>query len=145
MNLTKFSSIIKRFNFTKVLDAKDLPAYAKQYIKNENVLSVYKTESDHAVFTDKKIVLFDNKDNEKQIYTIPYKSISNPSVNFKENSAELGLYMDSGYPVVLKFSNMDGNDKLRLRLLYTCMDKFVNNQDPVKEDIEKLITNSIKL
>ncbi len=142
---TRFKNITKRFNFSKVLDKNDLPAYAKQYIKNEIVLSVYKTENDHGVFTDKKIVLFDNKDNAKQIYTIPYKSISCPSINFKEDSAELDLYLDSGHPVTLNFSNMDGNDKLRLRLLYVCLDKLVNNQNPVKEDMDKLINNNVQL
>lgn len=140
-----FKAITKRFNFSRVLDKSDLPAYAKQYIKNEIVLSVYKTDYDHGVFTDKKIVLFDNKDNDKQIYTIPYKSISCPSINFKENSAELDLFLDSGHPVKLNFSNMSGDDKLRLRLLYVCLDKLVNNQEPVKEDMEKLLSNNVKL
>lgn len=145
MSYTKFRQITKRFNFSKVLEKDKLPAYARQYIKNEHILTIYKTERDHGIFTDKKIVLFDNKGNSKQIYTIPYKSISNPSITFNEDNAELNLYMDSGYPVCLKFINMDGNDKLRLRVLYTCIDKIINDQEPVKEDMESLINDTIKL
>lgn len=145
MSYTKFRNITKRFYFSKVLEKKELPAYARQYIKNEKVLTIYKTERDHGIFTDKKIVLFDNKGSSKQIYTIPYKSISNPSISFNDNIAELNLYMDSGYPVTLKFINMDGTDKLRLRVLYTCIDKIINNQEPIKEDMDALINNTIKL
>lgn len=143
--MTKFRNITKRFNFREILDKKDLPAYARQYVKNEEILTIYKTERDHGVFTDNKIVLFDNKDNSKQIYTIPYNSISNLSVIFNDDNATLNIYMDSGYPVGLKFINMNGTDKLRLRILYTCIDKIINNQEPVKEDMKKLINNTVKL
>ena len=143
--MTKFRNITKRFNFREILDKKDLPAYARQYVKNEEILTIYKTERDHGVFTDNKIVLFDNKDNSKQIYTIPYKSISNLSVIFNDDNATLNIYMDSGYPVGLKFINMNGTDKLRLRILYTCIDKIINNQEPVIEDMKKLINNTVKL
>lgn len=143
--MTKFRNITKRFNFSKVIDKEDLPGYVRQYIKGEKVLTVYKTERDHGVFTDNKIVLFDNKGNSKNIHTIPYRSISNLSVVFNEKDAEFKLYMDSGYPARLKFINMSGDDKLRLRILYTCIDKIVNNQDPIKEDMKRLIDNNIKL
>lgn len=143
--MTKFKNIVKRFRFSKVIEKDDLPAYVRQYIKGEQVLTAYKTNQDHGVFTESKIVLFDNKKDSKQIYTIPYKSISNPSVTFNAKDAELNLYMDSGAPVSLKFINMSGNDKLRLRILYTCIDKIIGNQEPVKEDMKKLITNNIKL
>ena len=128
-----------------MVDKKDLPAYVRQYIKKEQVLTTYKTSRDYGVFTDKKIVLFDNKGMSKQIFTIPYKSISNQSIIFNEDSAELDLLMDSGYPVILKFINMKGEDKLRLRILYICIDKIINNQEPIAEDIKNLINNNIKL
>ncbi len=141
---TKFNKITKFFNFSGVVDKNDLPAYARQYIKKEQILTIYKTTRDYGVFTDKKIVLFDNKGKSKQIYTIPYKSISNPSVVFDEDSAELNLLLDSGFPVSLKFVNMSGIDKMRLRILYICIDKLVNGQEPVAEDMKNLITNNIK-
>ncbi|MCI8569653.1 MAG: PH domain-containing protein [Bacilli bacterium] len=145
MSYTKFKKITKNFNFSSVVDKKDLPAYVRQYIKKEQILTTYKTSRDYGVFTDKKIVLFDNKGMSKQIFTIPYKSISNQSIIFNEDSAELDLLMDSGYPVILKFINMKGEDKLRLRILYICIDKIINNQEPIAEDIKNLINNNIKL
>ncbi len=145
MSYTKFRKITKHFNFSRVLEKKELPAYARQYIKNEQILTSYKTERDHGIFTDKKIILFDNKGMNKHIYTVPYKSISILAVTFKEESATLNLYMDSGYPISLKFVNMNSIDKLRLRILYTCIDKIINNQQPIKEDMENLINNKLKL
>lgn len=145
MTYTKFRKITKHFNFSRVLEKKELPAYARQYIKNEQILTSYKTERDHGIFTDKKIILFDNKGMNKHIYTVPYKSISILAVTFKEESATLNLYMDSGYPISLKFVNMNSIDKLRLRILYTCIDKIINNQQPIKEDMENLINNKLKL
>lgn len=145
MSYTKFRKITKHFNFSRVLEKKELPAYARQYIKNEQILTSYKTERDHGIFTDKKIILFDNKDTNKHIYTVPYKSISILAVTFKEESATLNLYMDSGYPISLKFVNMNSIDKLRLRVLYTCIDKIINNQEPIKEDMENLMNNKLKL
>lgn len=145
MSYTKFRKITKHFNFSRVLEKKELPAYARQYIKNEQILTSYKTERDHGIFTDKKIILFDNKGMNKHIYTVPYKSISILAVIFKEESATLNLYMDSGYPISLKFVNMNSIDKLRLRILYTCIDKIINNQQPIKEDMENLINNKLKL
>ena len=143
--MVKFSNITKSFQFSKVVEQKDLPAYVKQYIKNEQVLTTYKTKKDYGVFTDNKIVLFDNDSSSKQIYTIPYKSISTQSIVFGKDSSQLNLYMYSGHPVNLKFINMSGTDKLRLRILYTCIDKIINNQETIKEDMKKLINNTVKL
>ncbi len=143
--MTKIRNIVKHFRFSKVVTQDNIPAYIRQYVKNEQVLTTYRTSHDHGVFTNTKMVLFDNQQKTKQIYTIPYKSISITSVVFGKDTAELNLYMDSGYPISLKFVDMNGTDKLRLRILYTCIDKFVNNKEPIKEDIEKLINNTIKL
>lgn len=143
--MTKLRNITKHFQFSKVVEQKDLPAYVKQYIKNEQVLTSYKTKKDYGVFTDNKIILFDNKSDSKKNYTIPYKSISSLSIVFSKDTSQLNLYMDSGYPVNLKFTNMSGTDKLRLRILYTCIDKIINNQEPIQEDMNNLINNTVKL
>ncbi len=89
--------------------------------------------------------MFDKDSSSKQIYTIPYKSISTQSVVFGKDSSQLNLYMYSGHTINLKFVNMSGTDKLRLRVLYTCIDKIVNNQEMIKEDMKKLINNTVKL
>lgn len=141
----QFKKMTDSFNFYGVLDKNNLPAYARQYVKNEKVLTIYKTEKDHGVFTDKKIVLFENENKSKTIYTIPYKSISNLWITFNEDNAIVNLLLDSTGLISLRFVDMTGNDKLRLRILFTCMDKFVNGQNPVKEDIQCLIDDDIKL
>ena len=89
--------------------------------------------------------MFDNYAQRKQIYTIPYQSISTLSVIFDEKEAFLDLYLNSGYPVNLQFIGMTGEDKLRLRILYTCISKLVNNQTLVKMDIDRLLNNDIHL
>lgn len=142
--MTKFRNIAKPFSFSGIVGMGDIPGYVKQYIKDEDVLATYKTKRDYGVFTNHKIVLFDNDGNAKHIYTIPYKSISTPTVTFNKDKAKLNLYMDSSYPVSLKFINMSGNDKLCLRILYNCIDKLISGQEPNKEDLKKLRTNTIK-
>lgn len=145
MGYIKYRAVTKPFNFSGVIDKENLPAYIKQYIREELILVAYKTSRDHGIFTDRKIVLFDNYDKRKQIYTIPYSSISTLSIIFDENEAELDLFLNSGYPVNLKFVEMSGEDKLRLRILYTCINRLVNGQEPLKMDLDRLLTNDIHL
>ncbi len=145
MGYIKYKAVTKPFNFSGVVKKEDLPAYAKQYIREELILVSYKTERDHGIFTDKKIILFDNYDKRKQIYTIPYSSISTLSIFFDEDSARLDLYLNSGYPESLHFIKMSGEDKLRLRILYTCINRLVNGQTPLKMDMDRLLQNDIKL
>lgn len=120
-------------------------AYVKQYIREELILVAYKTSRDHGVFTDKKVILFDNFGKRKQIYTIPYKSISTLSIIFDDTESFLDLYLDSGYPINLKFINTSGEDKLRLRILYTCVNRLINNQEPLEIDLTRLLNNDIHL
>ncbi len=145
MKYSNLKTTNKRFRFCKTVDKEDLPAYVRQYIKKEQILTIYKTERDYGVFTDKKIVLFDNEGKTKQIYTFPYQSISVASITFDETTAELNLILDSGFPVSLNFVDMTGIDKRRLRILYICIDKLLNDQEPILEDMKDLITNNIKL
>lgn len=147
MAYIKYKEITKYFNFSKVLPLSDLPSYVGDYVfEDEEILVGYKTSRDHGVFTTKKIVLFDNFSLfglHRQIYTVPYKSISSCSVIFESKKAELSLFLDSGYPVRLKFINMKGIDKLRLRILYSCISRAVNNQKMNHEDVRKLQTNDL--
>lgn len=149
MAYIRYKEVTKYFNFSKVIDSKDIPAYIKQYIlEDEQVLVAYKTTRDHGVFTDKKIVLFDNVSmfgKYKQIYVIPYSSISVLSVGFGATGAEINLSLDCGYPLKLKFVNMKAVDKVRLRMLYTCINRIINDQKPPQDILEKLIKNDITL
>lgn len=145
----KYKEVTRAFNFSKVLNDDDLPGYIKHYVpEDENILVAYKTSRDHGVFTDKKIVLFDNintLNRSKRIYTIPFKSVSVLDIVFGEKSAELNFSLDCGFPVKLKFVDMKAEDKIRLRLLYTCINRIVNGQEPLKEDLKRLKSDDVSL
>ncbi len=149
MAYMKYKEVTRAFNFSKVLNDDDLPGYIKHYVpEDENILVAYKTSRDHGVFTDKKIVLFDNintLNRSKRIYTIPFKSVSVLDIVFGEKSAELNFSLDCGFPVKLKFVDMKAEDKIRLRLLYTCINRIVNGQEPLKEDIKRLKSDDVSL
>ncbi|MCI8544617.1 MAG: PH domain-containing protein [Bacilli bacterium] len=149
MAYMKYKEVTRAFNFSKVLNDDDLPGYIKHYVpEDENILVAYKTSRDHGVFTDKKIVLFDNintLNRSKRIYTIPFKSVSVLDIVFGEKSAELNFSLDCGFPVKLKFVDMKAEDKIRLRLLYTCINRIVNGQEPLKEDIRRLKSDEVSL
>lgn len=139
-------SISKNFSFSKALSQKDLPGYFKHYcLEDEQVLVAYKTSRDHAVFTDNKVVIFDslNKVSRKEIYTLPYKSLISVSIIFDITEAELNLYLEYGYPVTLKFINLEAEDKVRLRLLYTCISRKISNENIPKNIIDKLVNDEV--
>jgi hypothetical protein len=132
MAYMKTKEITKYFYFYKELDIKELPKYVTDYIdSDEKILCAYATRRDKGVFTDKKILLFDVKGlslTSKQIHTIPYNSVSSLSVMFDLSRAELIFYLDSGYPLVLKFRNMNGEAKGKLRVLYSEISKIIRTK-----------------
>lgn len=147
MAYIKYKEISKFFNFSKVKPISDLPYYVLDYIyPDETIVVAYKTFRDHGVFTDKKIVLFDNRlslEEQREIIIVPYTSITSLSVIFKNNNAAILLYLESGYQLKLKFVKMTGIDKKRLRLLYCLISKIVSNQRVTKEEINTLATDDI--
>ncbi len=147
MAYIKYKEITKYFNFSSVLSKDKLPKYVKDYVfSDEKILVSYKTLTDHGIFTTKKIVLFDSFSligNKKQIYVIPYDSISTCSIIFQRNKAELSFFLDCGYPVRLKFVNLKALDKLRLRILYSTILKIVTKQNVSAEELKKLIDDDI--
>jgi hypothetical protein len=132
MAYMKTKEITKYFYFYKELDIKELPKYVTDYIdSDEKILCAYATRRDKGVFTDKKILLFDVKGlslTSKQIHTIPYNSVSSLSVMFDLSRAELIFYLDSGYPLVLKFRIMNGEAKGKLRILYSEISKIIRTK-----------------
>lgn len=147
MAYLKYKEVTKYFYFSQIVSYKDLPKYVTDYIyEDEIILCGYKTARDYGVFTTKKIVLFDNTSTlgmSKQIYTIPYKTISALSVIYKQRGAELSLFLDSGYPVRIKFINMTNIDKKRVRLIYSMVSKVVNDQKITNEEIKVIQENDI--
>ncbi len=133
MAYLKTKEITKYFHFYKELDVKELPKYVTDYIdEDETALCAYATRRDKGVFTDKKILLFDVKGlslTSKQIHTIPYNSVSSLAILFDLSRAELIFYLDSGYPLVLKFRNMKAEDKGKLRELYSKISTTIRNKN----------------
>ncbi|MFA5603352.1 MAG: PH domain-containing protein [Bacilli bacterium] len=132
MAFVKYKELTHYFNFFKEIDYVDCPSYIKDYIVyNERVLAVYKTHRDHGVFTNRKIILFDQRGigNIKEITTIPYSSITAASIRFKETSVDIAFNLNSGYPLRLKFIRLNPEGKKRLRLLYTNIQKELINKD----------------
>ena len=149
MAYIKYKEITKYFYFSKCLDKTKLPKYVNDYVfDDERMLVAYKTKTDHGVFTTSKIVLFDNYSpfgTKKHIYTIPYRTISTCSIIFHTRTAELSLFLDCGYPVRLRFINLNDVDKLRLRYLYTVIIKVINNQKVSSDEINRLVTDDISI
>ena len=131
MAYLKYKEITKYFYFYKELEVKTLAKYVLDYIDDdEKILKAYATRRDKGVFTDKKIVLFDVRGvslTSKQIHTIPYSSISSLAILYDLSRTQLIFYLDSGYPLVLKFRNMKANDKAELRMLYSKISKIIRN------------------
>ncbi len=122
MAYIKYKEITKYFYFYKELSKDDLPKYVTDYISpKEEIFACYSTRCDRGVFTDKKILLFDVKpfSGQKQIHTVPLTSVSTIAVLFNGSDGELIIYLDSGYPLNLKFRQLSAEDKTKLRLLYT--------------------------
>lgn len=132
MAYTKFKELTKYFYFNEELDKKDLPKYTLDYLdKNEEIFKAYRTKRDKALFTDKKMVLFDVDPlfDSKKIHIIPYHSISSAAVEFRSNSGSIQLSFDSGYQVRLDFVKLDSKAKTELRLLYMYIMNFVTKRD----------------
>ena len=145
MAYIKYKEITKYFYFSRYLTKEELPKYINDYVfEDELILASYKTLRDHGIFTDKKIVLFDTKvsfDNTKEIFTIPYSTVSSVSIIFKPYGAEMSLFLESGYPLRLKFVRMNDSDKARLRVLYNVIQKVITKQVLKKEELTKLVEN----
>lgn len=121
MAYIKYKELTKYFKFTSKISIKDLPQYALDYIyKNEKILAGYKTLRDKAIFTDKRMILFDVTPitSIKKIHILPYKSISTSAIQFSFNSAQILISFNSGYQLRLDFTQLNADEKKELRLLY---------------------------
>lgn len=141
--------ITKRYNFSRTKDINNLPKYVNDYVfDDEKAIIAYTTLRDHGVFTDKKIILFDNRMSireKRELVIIPYQSISSLSVSYKVNSAKLMIYLNSGNFINLRFIRMIPTDKMRLRYLSTVILQIINNQKVNQDSVKKLITNDFKI
>ena len=126
MAYAKFKELTKYFDFKEEIDIDNLPDYTKEYVNSsEKILLGYKTARDHAVFTDKTMILFDRNIacTYKKIHIIPYASISSSAIMFKPGKAEILMSMDSGYQMRIVFVNMNHVKKEHLKEVYKVMMK----------------------
>lgn len=143
----KRNAVTREFNFTKAIDFSDMPAYVNSYIYEDEIpLAAYKVGKDHGVMTDKKLLLFDNSKSHgstKEIITVQYSTVAAHSVTFHTNSAEIYLLLQTGNPILLKFSNMNDADKLRLRLIYNAMSAAICGQKIPAKVMKRLVNNDL--
>ena len=122
MAYIKFKELTKYFDLSKEVMKEDLPDYTLEYVSNnEKILLAYKNSKDYAVFTNKRMILFDRDMLAvyyKKIHIIPYVSISTSAINFKPGKVELLISLDSGYQIHLNFINMDHDKKEHLKEVY---------------------------
>ena len=127
MSYIKFKELTKYFDLNTEVKYENLPDYAKEYVEDsEKVLISYKNSKDYAVFTNKKIILFDRDALAmyyKKIHIIPYVSISTSAINFKPGKVELLFSLDSGYQIHLNFVDMNHDKKENIKSVYKIMMK----------------------
>ena len=125
MAYIKFKELSKYFDFKEEIAIDKLPDYAKEYVSSkETILGSYKNSKDYAVFTDKKMILFDRDTLAvyyKKIHIFPYSSISSSAINFKPGKVELLFSFDSGYQLHINFIEMNHNKKEKLKSIYKIM------------------------
>ena len=84
------------------------------------------------------------KINRKEIYTLSYNSIIAISITFDVIDAKLDLYLECGQPVKLKFIDLEAEDKIRLRLLYTFLSRRISNEKIPKDLYIRLIKDDVR-
>lgn len=127
MAYIKFKDLSKYFDFKEEIAVDKLPDYAKEYVSSkETIIGSYKNSKDYAVFTDKKMILFDRDTLAvyyKKIHIFPYSSISSSAINFKPGKVELLFSFDSGYQLHINFIDMNHYKKEKLKSVYKMMMK----------------------
>jgi len=122
MAYIKFKELTKYFDLKIEVKSSDLPEYTKEYVDDsEKIILGYKNSKDYAVFTDKRMILFDRDTLAvyyKKIHIIPYVSISTSAINYKRGKVELLFSLDSGYQLHINFVNMNHDKKENIKKVY---------------------------
>lgn len=125
MAYIKFKELAKYFDFKTEVREEELEDYAKEYIDNkEQFVFAYKNNRDYAIFTTKRMILFDRDTLAvyyKKIHIIPYSSISTSAINYKPGKVEILLSLDSGYQMHLNFIEMNHDKKENIKRIYKLM------------------------
>ncbi len=128
MAYMKFKELTKYFDFKEeILDIHLLPEYAKEYVEeNESIILAYKNSKDFALFTNKKMLLFDRDVlgmHYKKVHVVPYKSISSGAINYLVGKVEMLFSLDSGYQMHINFVGMNHDKKENLKKVFKIMMK----------------------
>lgn len=122
MAYIKFKELTKYFDLKEEVNTDNLPDYAIEYIDpSEKIVMAYKNIRDYAVFTDRKMILFDRDTLAvyyKKIHIIPYISVSTSAINFKPGKTELLFSLDSGYQLHINFVDMNHDKKENLKVIF---------------------------
>lgn len=125
MAYIKFKELSKYFDFKKEVKKEELPEYVLEYTNDdERVMMGYKNSRDYALFTDKRMILFDRDVlgvHYKKIHMFPYQSISSSAICFKPGKVELLFSFDSGYQLHLNFVEMNHDKKETIKKIYNKM------------------------
>jgi len=122
MAYIKFKELTKYFDLKTEVNIENLPEYTTEYVdSSERIVMAYKNSKDYAVFTDKRLILFDRDTLAvyyKKIHVIPYVSISSSAINYKPGKVELLFSLDSGYQIHLNFIDMHHDKKENIKKVY---------------------------
>ena len=123
MAYIKFKELTKYFDFKEeILDIENLPEYVKEYVfEKEKIVLAYKNSKDYAVFTDKRMLLFDRDPLAvyyKKVHVVPYRSISTSAINYMPGKVELLFSLDSSYQLHINFVGMNHQKKENLKHVF---------------------------
>ncbi len=126
MAYIKFKELTKYFDFKEeILDIENLPEYVKEYVfEKEKIVLAYKNSKDYAVFTDKRMLLFDRDPLAvyyKKVHVVPYHSISTSAINYMPGKVELLFSLDSSYQLHINFVGMNHQKKENLKQVFRLM------------------------
>lgn len=126
MAYIKFKELTKYFDFKEeILDAEVLPEYVKEYVhENEKLVLAYKNSKDYAIFTTKRMLLFDRDPLAmvyKKVHVVPYRSISTSAINYMPGKVELLFSLDSSYQLHINFVSMNHDKKENLKRVFHLM------------------------
>ena len=121
MAYIKYKELTKYFDFQHEIKPEDLPDYALEYIDpGDEAILGYQNSRDYAVFTKKRMILFDKNPiaTYKKVHIIPYSSISTSAIGFKPGKVEILTSLDSGYQMHINFIHMNHEKKDNLKAVY---------------------------
>ncbi len=126
MAYIKFKELTKYFDFKEeIIDIETLPEYVKEYVyEKEKIILAYKNSKDYAVFTDKRMLLFDRDPLAvyyKKVHVVPYRSISTSAINYMPGKVELLFSLDSSYQLHINFVGMNHQKKENLKQVFRLM------------------------